>query len=264
MTHPILVTGAAGRVGGVGGLVVEAICSGGGLPVRAMVPGDTRQATGCGCIDAIRHYGSIASSAAGRFKSCHRRLPPVRRARAADDVCMREQGSPGSAKTDTPQTSDGRRSKDSLGPRTDATTCTAVASAFCADGHQDVANGVGATASGGSHEARAAALGPRRRSCSRRVRVKRESVIMALRPSDCRRLDGSLWRPWALLGLQSLRVPPQDHIASGTDGGPGHARRAPRRSDSCRQGIRGVPRGRAQLRFASACRCSRRAARWPR
>ena len=36
MTHPILVTGAAGRVGGVGGRVVEALrrrC----LPVRVMV-----------------------------------------------------------------------------------------------------------------------------------------------------------------------------------------------------------------------------------
>lgn len=35
MTHPILVTGAAGRVGGVGGLVVEALQRR-GLPVRAM------------------------------------------------------------------------------------------------------------------------------------------------------------------------------------------------------------------------------------
>jgi len=36
MTHPILVTGAAGRVGGVGGLDVEALQRR-GLPVRAMV-----------------------------------------------------------------------------------------------------------------------------------------------------------------------------------------------------------------------------------
>jgi NAD(P)H dehydrogenase (quinone) len=36
MTHPILVTGAAGRAGGVGGLVVEALQRR-GLPVRAMV-----------------------------------------------------------------------------------------------------------------------------------------------------------------------------------------------------------------------------------
>ena len=35
MTHPILVTGAAGQVGGVGGLVVEALQRR-GLPVRAM------------------------------------------------------------------------------------------------------------------------------------------------------------------------------------------------------------------------------------
>ncbi len=36
MTHPVLVTGAEGRVGGVGGLVVEALQRR-GLPVRAMV-----------------------------------------------------------------------------------------------------------------------------------------------------------------------------------------------------------------------------------
>ena len=35
MTHPVLITGAAGRVGGVGGLVAEALRR--GLPVRAMV-----------------------------------------------------------------------------------------------------------------------------------------------------------------------------------------------------------------------------------
>src|SRR5262245_14152676 len=36
MMHPILVTGAAGRVGGVGGLVIEALRRR-GLPVRALV-----------------------------------------------------------------------------------------------------------------------------------------------------------------------------------------------------------------------------------
>ena len=36
MTHPILVTGAAGRLGGVGGLVVEALLRR-GVPVRALV-----------------------------------------------------------------------------------------------------------------------------------------------------------------------------------------------------------------------------------
>ena len=36
MTHPILVTGAAGRVGGVGGAVVETLRRR-GLPVRALV-----------------------------------------------------------------------------------------------------------------------------------------------------------------------------------------------------------------------------------
>jgi uncharacterized protein YbjT (DUF2867 family) len=39
MTHPILVTGAAGRLGGVGGLVVEALRRR-GLPVRALVRRD--------------------------------------------------------------------------------------------------------------------------------------------------------------------------------------------------------------------------------
>ena len=36
MTHPILVTGAAGRVGGVGSLVVEALQRR-GLPVRSEI-----------------------------------------------------------------------------------------------------------------------------------------------------------------------------------------------------------------------------------
>ena len=37
MTHPILVTGASGRVGGVGGLVVEALQRR-GLPVSVINP----------------------------------------------------------------------------------------------------------------------------------------------------------------------------------------------------------------------------------
>jgi nucleoside-diphosphate-sugar epimerase len=45
MTHPILVTGAAGRVGGVGGLVVEALQRR-GLPVRAMVRRQDKRAEG--------------------------------------------------------------------------------------------------------------------------------------------------------------------------------------------------------------------------
>ena len=39
MRHPILVTGAAGRIGGVGGLVVEALRRR-ALPVRALVRRD--------------------------------------------------------------------------------------------------------------------------------------------------------------------------------------------------------------------------------
>jgi uncharacterized protein YbjT (DUF2867 family) len=43
MTHPILVTGAAGRVGGVGGAVVEGLLRR-GLPVRALVRRDDERA----------------------------------------------------------------------------------------------------------------------------------------------------------------------------------------------------------------------------
>jgi uncharacterized protein YbjT (DUF2867 family) len=51
MTHPILVTGAAGRVGGVGGLVVEALRRR-GLPVRALVRREDERA------DALRATGA--------------------------------------------------------------------------------------------------------------------------------------------------------------------------------------------------------------
>src|SRR5262245_16626788 len=51
MTHPILVTGAAGRVGGVGGLVIEALRRR-GLPVRALVRRDDDRA------DALRATGT--------------------------------------------------------------------------------------------------------------------------------------------------------------------------------------------------------------
>ena len=44
MTHPILVTGAADRVDGVGGLVVEALQRR-GLPVRAMVRREDERTT---------------------------------------------------------------------------------------------------------------------------------------------------------------------------------------------------------------------------
>jgi uncharacterized protein YbjT (DUF2867 family) len=51
MTHPILVTGAAGRVGGVGGAVVEGLLRR-GLPVRALVRRDDERA------DALRASGA--------------------------------------------------------------------------------------------------------------------------------------------------------------------------------------------------------------
>src|SRR5580704_2937297 len=51
MAHPILVTGAAGRVGGVGGAVVEVLRRR-GLPVRALVRRDDERA------DALRATGT--------------------------------------------------------------------------------------------------------------------------------------------------------------------------------------------------------------
>ena len=53
MTHPILVTGAAGRVGGVGGLVVEALQRR-GLPVRAMVRREDERAEALSTASAYR------------------------------------------------------------------------------------------------------------------------------------------------------------------------------------------------------------------
>jgi nucleoside-diphosphate-sugar epimerase len=52
MTHPI-VTGAAGRVGGVGGLVVEALQRR-GLPVRAMVRREDERAEALSTASAYR------------------------------------------------------------------------------------------------------------------------------------------------------------------------------------------------------------------
>ena len=49
MTHPILVTGAAGRVGGVGGLVVQALRRR-GLPVRALVRREDERADALGAV----------------------------------------------------------------------------------------------------------------------------------------------------------------------------------------------------------------------
>jgi NADPH:quinone reductase-like Zn-dependent oxidoreductase len=53
MTHPILVTGAAGRVGGVGGLVVEALQRR-GLPVRATVRREDERAEALSTASAYR------------------------------------------------------------------------------------------------------------------------------------------------------------------------------------------------------------------
>jgi len=53
MTHPILVTGAEGRVGGVGGLIVEALqrC---GLPDRALVGREDERAEAPSTASAYR------------------------------------------------------------------------------------------------------------------------------------------------------------------------------------------------------------------
>src|ERR687886_398110 len=58
MTHPILVTGAAGRVGGVGGLVVEALRRR-GLPVRALVRREDERA------EALRATAAAVARARG-------------------------------------------------------------------------------------------------------------------------------------------------------------------------------------------------------
>ena len=49
--HPILVTGAAGRLGGVGGAVVEALRKR-GLPVRALVRREDKRAAALRATDA--------------------------------------------------------------------------------------------------------------------------------------------------------------------------------------------------------------------
>jgi nucleoside-diphosphate-sugar epimerase len=53
MTHPILVTGAAGRVGGVGGLVVEAL-QGRGRAGRTMVRREDERAEALSTASAYR------------------------------------------------------------------------------------------------------------------------------------------------------------------------------------------------------------------
>ena len=53
MTHPILVTGAAGRVGGGGGLVVEALQRR-GLPVRATARHEDERAEALSTASAYR------------------------------------------------------------------------------------------------------------------------------------------------------------------------------------------------------------------
>ena len=58
MTYPILVTGAAGRVGGVGGLVVEALRRR-GLPVRALVRRDDERAAALRALGAEVAVGDL-------------------------------------------------------------------------------------------------------------------------------------------------------------------------------------------------------------
>ena len=53
MTHPVLVTGAEGRVGGAGGLVVEALQRR-GLPVRATVRREDERAEALSTASAYR------------------------------------------------------------------------------------------------------------------------------------------------------------------------------------------------------------------
>ena len=73
MTHPILVTGAAGRVGGVGGLVVEALQRR-GLPVRAMVRREDERA---GALSP--HPPTDSSDCSHEIDpACHKAAPSVR------------------------------------------------------------------------------------------------------------------------------------------------------------------------------------------
>ena len=53
MTHPILVAGAAGRIGGVGGLVMEALQRR-GLPARPMVRREDERAEALSTASAYR------------------------------------------------------------------------------------------------------------------------------------------------------------------------------------------------------------------
>ena len=61
MTYTILVTGAAGRVGVVGGLVVEALQRR-GLPVRAMVRREDERAEALSTASAYRLFSRDRSS----------------------------------------------------------------------------------------------------------------------------------------------------------------------------------------------------------
>ena len=96
MTHPILVTGAAGRVGGVGGLVVEALQRR-SLPVRAMVRReDERAAARDGGRSSISAVTAIAVRPCGR--PCRRRLDRgrnVEQARGNESSHAREESCPG-------------------------------------------------------------------------------------------------------------------------------------------------------------------------
>src|SRR5436190_9432013 len=73
MTHPILVTGAAGRVGGVGGAVVEALRRR-GLPVRALVRSDDDRAAALRALGAEVVVGDLtrAGDVARAVDGCRR------------------------------------------------------------------------------------------------------------------------------------------------------------------------------------------------
>src|SRR5947209_7743686 len=99
MTHPILVTGAAGRVGGVGGAVVEALRRR-GLPVRALVRRDDERAAALRAAGAevvvadLTRAGDVFRALAG----CRRVYfgmsvsPPYLEATAATAAAARQRG----------------------------------------------------------------------------------------------------------------------------------------------------------------------------
>src|SRR4051794_35602728 len=98
-TGPILVTGAAGRIGGVGGAVVEALRRR-GLPVRALVRSEDERAEALRAIGAEVVVGDLTRPAdVARALAGSRRLyfgmsvsPPYLEATVATAAAARAQG----------------------------------------------------------------------------------------------------------------------------------------------------------------------------